>query len=82
VATGEENWEDALTRNIVTPMHLLHPTTLIIQLDRSLITDDPRLPKFKVTGTLPNVAVDITGIFPVKHTCVKGFFIYEYHPDL
>lgn len=60
VATGEENWEDALTRNIVTPMHLLHPTNLIIQLDKCLITDDPRLPKLKVTGTLPNVAVNIT----------------------
>lgn len=70
MATGEENWEDALTGNTVTPMHLLHPTNLIIQLEKCLVTDDPRLPKFKVTGTLPNVAVDITGIFSVKHTCV------------
>ena len=70
MATGEENWEDALTRNIVTPMHLLHPTNLIIQLDRCLITDDPRLPKLKVTGTLPNVAVNITGNFSVKHIYV------------
>lgn len=70
MAVGEENWEDALTRNLVTPMHLLHPTNLIIQLDKCLIADDPRLPKLKVTGTLPNVAINITGNFSVKHTCV------------
>jgi vacuolar protein sorting-associated protein 13A/C len=69
VATGEENWEDGLTSNTVTPMHLLHPTNLTIQLDKCLITDDPRLPKFKVTGSLPNVAVNITGnYFFLKHT--------------
>jgi vacuolar protein sorting-associated protein 13A/C len=70
VAVGQEKWEDSLTRNIVTPMHLLHPTNLTIQLEKCLITDDPRLPKFKVTGTLPNVAVNITGNFSVKHVCV------------
>ncbi|XP_021940255.1 vacuolar protein sorting-associated protein 13 isoform X3 [Zootermopsis nevadensis] len=60
VATGEEKWEDALTSNDVTPMHLLHPTNLAIQMDKCLITDDPRLPKLKVTGNLPNVAINIT----------------------
>jgi vacuolar protein sorting-associated protein 13A/C len=61
VAVAEEKWEDALTSNSVTPMHLLHPTNLTIEVDKCLITDDPRLPKLKVTGSLPNVAVNITG---------------------
>jgi hypothetical protein len=60
-----------LARNTVTPMHLLHPTNLTIQLDKCLITDDPRLPKLKVIGHLPNVAINITGNFPLVIFCVE-----------
>jgi hypothetical protein len=63
VATGEEKWEDALTSSTVTPMHLLHPTDFTVKLDKCFISDDPQLPKLKVTGHLPNVAINITGNF-------------------
>ncbi|XP_069674534.1 intermembrane lipid transfer protein Vps13 isoform X2 [Periplaneta americana] len=60
IALKTENWQDVLTSNQVTPMHLLQPTNLTIQLDKCLFTDDPRLPKLKINGSLPNVAVNIT----------------------
>jgi vacuolar protein sorting-associated protein 13A/C len=69
MATGKEKWEDTLTSSLVTPMHLLHPANMIIQVEKCLITDDPRLPKLKVVGSLPSVTVDVAGNYVLKHIC-------------
>lgn len=62
-----EPWQDALLLEDCSPMHLLLPTSLIVSLNKCLITDDPNLPKIKVMAQLPNVAIAITGVVILVH---------------
>lgn len=58
VANRNEDWQNAIASDDeATPMHLLQPTNLIIQIHKCLITDDPRLPKIKIKGILQKIAV-------------------------
>ena len=61
IALKGEDWMTALNKSEGSPMHLLLPTNLSVQLDKCLITDDPRLPRLKIIGQLPNVEINITG---------------------
>ena len=40
---------------------MLQPTTLEVQFHKCLVTDDPLLPKSRLVGQLPSVALNITG---------------------
>ncbi|KAI4483365.1 hypothetical protein M0802_013464 [Mischocyttarus mexicanus] len=60
VALENENWREALMKQ--SSMTLLCPTTLEIQFHKCLITDDPLLPKMRLVGQLPSLAINITDI--------------------
>ncbi|PSN37570.1 hypothetical protein C0J52_12647 [Blattella germanica] len=60
IAVDDEDWKTALTVSEGTAMHLLLPTNLSIQFSKCLVMDDPRLPKMKVVGHLPNMEINIT----------------------
>ncbi|KAJ9578225.1 hypothetical protein L9F63_005555, partial [Diploptera punctata] len=60
IALKGEDWMTVLTKNEATQMHLLLPTNLSVELHKCLITDDPRLPRLKIVGHLPNVEINIT----------------------
>ncbi|XP_045493787.1 vacuolar protein sorting-associated protein 13 [Colias croceus] len=60
IAAPNEDWHSAIVSNISTPLHLLQPTNLVIQIDKCLITDDPRMPKIKIRGELQKIAVSVS----------------------
>lgn len=61
VVLAGEPWKEVIDKNTKNSvMHLLHPTTLEVHLDKCLITDDPRLPKLKVAAQLPSVSLNVT----------------------
>ncbi|VVC40207.1 Hypothetical protein CINCED_3A023147 [Cinara cedri] len=57
IANKGENWKNKFNESFQNELYILKPTTLTIQVEKCLITDDPRLPLLKVTGELP--AIDI-----------------------
>ncbi|CAH0605439.1 unnamed protein product [Chrysodeixis includens] len=58
IAHPKEDWQSAIASNEeATPLHLLQPTNLVINIQKCLITDDPRLPKIKVRGELQKIAI-------------------------
>ncbi|XP_031777535.1 vacuolar protein sorting-associated protein 13 isoform X3 [Nasonia vitripennis] len=59
ISLANEDWRDALT-NTVSPIKVLQPTTLEVQFHKCLIADDPLLPKTRLMGHLPSVAINIT----------------------
>ncbi|XP_058806498.1 intermembrane lipid transfer protein Vps13 isoform X2 [Phymastichus coffea] len=59
ISMPNEDWRDALT-NTISPIKVLQPTTLEIQFHKCLVTDDPLLPKTRLIGNLPSVAINIT----------------------
>lgn len=61
VSLPNEEWRSALA-NTESSLTLLHPTTLEIQFHKCLVTDDPLLPKLRLLGHLPSVAVNITDV--------------------
>ncbi|CAH2071109.1 unnamed protein product, partial [Iphiclides podalirius] len=60
VATPSEGWHSAIASDVGTPLHLLQPTNLVIQIHKCLITDDPRMPKVKVRGELEKIAISVS----------------------
>ncbi|XP_035721159.1 vacuolar protein sorting-associated protein 13-like isoform X2 [Vespa mandarinia] len=60
VSLGNENWREALMKH--NSMTLLCPTTLEIQFHKCLITDDPLLPKMRLVGQLPSLAINVTDV--------------------
>ncbi|KAK2581118.1 hypothetical protein KPH14_007937 [Odynerus spinipes] len=60
VSLENENWREALMKQ--NSMTLLYPTTLEIQFHKCLITDDPLLPKMRLVGELPSLAINITDV--------------------
>lgn len=60
LAQGGEDWEAYIKQTESTKMHILNPVNLHLLLCKCLITDDPRLPLNKITGTLPSINVNIT----------------------
>ncbi len=64
-----QNWQPKFDRdcdsNTYYDSHILQPTSIYIDIYKSLIDDDPRLPKIKIDGHLPDVTIRITGIFSI-----------------
>ncbi|XP_050562177.1 intermembrane lipid transfer protein Vps13 [Spodoptera frugiperda] len=62
IAHAKEDWQSAIssTNDEGTPLHLLQPTNLVIQIHKCLITDDPRLPKVRVIGELQKIAISVS----------------------
>ncbi|XP_026827312.1 vacuolar protein sorting-associated protein 13 isoform X2 [Ooceraea biroi] len=61
VTLPDEEWRTALA-GTESALTLLHPTSLEIQFHKCLVTDDPLLPKLRLIGHLPSVAVNITDV--------------------
>ncbi|XP_063619785.1 intermembrane lipid transfer protein Vps13 [Cydia splendana] len=57
IALRNEDWQSAIGSHEATPLHLLQPTNLVIQIHKCLITDDPRLPKIRIRGELQKIAI-------------------------
>ncbi|KAI8424304.1 hypothetical protein MSG28_002854 [Choristoneura fumiferana] len=57
IALANEDWNSAIASNEATPLHLLQPTNLVIQIHKCLIIDDPRLPKIRIRGELQKIAI-------------------------
>uniref|UniRef100_T1J4H6 Vacuolar protein sorting-associated protein 13 n=1 Tax=Strigamia maritima TaxID=126957 RepID=T1J4H6_STRMM len=51
-ASMGDDWMNARTK-LKTSLHIWQPTNIEVQLEKSVIMDDPRLPKIKVRGSLP-----------------------------
>ncbi|CAG5075993.1 Similar to Vps13: Vacuolar protein sorting-associated protein 13 (Drosophila melanogaster) [Cotesia congregata] len=60
VVTKNEDWRVGLSMSS-SPMVILQPTTLEIQFHKCLVTDDPVLPKMRIIGELPSLALCIPG---------------------
>ncbi|XP_013138688.1 PREDICTED: vacuolar protein sorting-associated protein 13C [Papilio polytes] len=60
IACAQEEWQTAIGSDVGTPLHLLQPTNLTIQIHKCLITDDPRMPKIKVRGELEKIAISVS----------------------
>ncbi|XP_053604237.1 intermembrane lipid transfer protein Vps13 isoform X1 [Plodia interpunctella] len=60
IALPDEDWPSAIASNEATPLHLLQPTNLTIQIHKCLITDDPRMPKIKVRGELDTIVINVS----------------------
>ncbi|XP_047984362.1 LOW QUALITY PROTEIN: vacuolar protein sorting-associated protein 13-like [Leguminivora glycinivorella] len=57
IALRNEDWQSVIASHEATPLHLLQPTNLVIQIHKCLITDDPRLPKVRIKGELQKIAI-------------------------
>lgn len=61
VSLTAEDWRSTLSSGKASPLHLLEPTTLHVDLLKCLLTNDPNLAKVKINISLPNVALSIAG---------------------
>jgi vacuolar protein sorting-associated protein 13A/C len=60
MARSHEDWEEAISIGHGTEMHILEPTFMKFSAHLSVITDDPRLPKCKLSGELPSISISVT----------------------
>lgn len=60
VAKASEDWEEAIAIGRGTEMHILEPTFMKLAASLSVITDDPRLPKCKISCELPSISITVT----------------------
>lgn len=60
IAKASEDWEEAITIGHGTEMHILGPTYMKLSASLSVITDDPRLPKLKLSGELPSINICVS----------------------
>lgn len=60
MARANEDWEEAINIGRGTQMHLLEPTFMKLSAHLSVITDDPRLPKCKISCELPSISISVT----------------------
>lgn len=59
VVKPRENWELTMSKMIDSEMHLLRPTSVIIDAEVCVVDDDPRLPKTKVGILLPSIKLNL-----------------------
>lgn len=60
IANKNEDWRTCIVNNIISPMHIVQPVTLTVNLETCLIYDDPRLPKTKITAQLPSIMINMS----------------------
>ncbi|XP_067012189.2 intermembrane lipid transfer protein Vps13 [Anabrus simplex] len=58
-APASEDWRSVISNKQPSPLHILQPTSLTVNFENCLVTDDPRLPKIKIAAHLPNVTVTV-----------------------
>lgn len=46
-----------------TDLHILQPTSIYVDIYKCVVEDDPRLPKIRIEGSLPDVTIRITGTY-------------------
>lgn len=59
IANKGDKWKNKFNESFQNELYILKPTTVSIQVEKCLITDDPRLPLLKVTGELPAIDIKI-----------------------
>uniref|UniRef100_A0A1A9WMW5 Vacuolar protein sorting-associated protein 13 n=1 Tax=Glossina brevipalpis TaxID=37001 RepID=A0A1A9WMW5_9MUSC len=59
VPFAEENWERIIRRGSSARMHLLRPTSLIVNAEVCVVDNDPRLPKTRVNILLPVINLNL-----------------------
>nr|XP_045626468.1 vacuolar protein sorting-associated protein 13C-like isoform X1 [Procambarus clarkii] len=59
VCLSNEDWSSTLQCHEATPLHLLQPTNLRVDLFKCLLTNEPNLAKVKITVSLPNVVLSV-----------------------
>ncbi|RZF46695.1 hypothetical protein LSTR_LSTR002558 [Laodelphax striatellus] len=59
LAYPDEDWLSLCCNLKQSDLHLLNPTDLTIEIEKCLISDDPRLPKVKIKGSLPQITLRI-----------------------
>lgn len=69
VVMDGENWKNVLSDGKPSSLHLLTPTSLTVNFDKCVITNDPRFPMLKIAGHLPSVAIAISGKYP-SYVCL------------
>ena len=60
VALANENWRDELTKS-ASPMFILSPTTIHVNLGVCKTKKDPDFPLCKIKGNLDQISVNISG---------------------
>ncbi|XP_059483152.1 intermembrane lipid transfer protein Vps13 isoform X2 [Neocloeon triangulifer] len=60
VAKPGEDWEEKLANPSESQLHLVQPMSIDINLHRSLLFNDPRIPQFKVAGQLPSLFLNLS----------------------
>lgn len=60
IANKTEDWRTCIIDNIISPMHIVQPVTLTVNLENCLICDDPRLPKTKIAAQLPSILINMS----------------------
>lgn len=60
IARASEDWEGAINIGHGTEMHILEPSFMKLSAHLSVISDDPRLPKCKVSCELPSISISVT----------------------
>lgn len=68
IANKGDKWKNKFNESFQNELYILKPTTLSIQVEKCLITDDPRLPLLKVTGELPAIDIKIAGEYRINIT--------------
>ncbi|XP_069949248.1 intermembrane lipid transfer protein Vps13-like [Cherax quadricarinatus] len=59
VSLSNEDWRSTLCCHEATPLHLLQPTNLRVDLQKCLLNNEPNLAKVKITVFLPNVVLSV-----------------------
>ncbi|XP_050687793.1 intermembrane lipid transfer protein Vps13-like isoform X2 [Eriocheir sinensis] len=59
VSLTAEDWRDTVSSGKASPLHLLEPTTLHVDLHKCLLTNDPNLAKVKIHISLPDVGLSV-----------------------
>lgn len=65
IANKGENWKNKFNESFQNELYILKPTTVSIQVEKCLITDDPRLPLLKIIGELPAIDIKIAGQYKI-----------------
>ncbi|XP_059226468.1 intermembrane lipid transfer protein Vps13 [Stomoxys calcitrans] len=60
VVKPQENWELVMNKMLESDMHLLRPTSVLVECDICVVDDDPRLPKTKVGILLPSIKLNLS----------------------
>lgn len=77
---GEE-WEATKIKSIPDTMYFLKPSSLTVEVKKCIIQDDPRIPRFKLNGSLNCIDIIFSGEQIKKYNILElsnYLFIYHY----